>query len=597
MRYGSSSFVAASVTAIMMGTSGCGSDEPEGNPDLGAPTGDAGTESDSGVEEGLSFSVGSVFAPGQALREAYTGAELSVASDGTVRVSPGPEGVVLLERADAPDRPAFTWDNATVYFLVTDRFENGNTANDEGHGRDFSGMPAVGTFHGGDIEGIRQRLDYLDALGVDALWMTPPVEQVHGYVAGGGGNFPHYGYAGYWALDFTRLDENFGTEAELQALVDEAHARGIRVLFDVVMNHPGYATFGEVDAYLPEALDLEDWKSWRPAAGQDWEAMYEHIDYGHAGWSNWWGPDWIRAGFPGHEPGGSTDQTRSLAFLPDFRTEDASAASFPPFLNIKTDTQATPIEGATVTDYLVEWHSRWVRDFGIDGFRCDTAKHVDFPVWAQLEASATEALAEWKRNHPDKALDETPFWMTGEVFPHGPTKDAYFSQGRFDSLINFDFRSRAASLSTDLAGLDALYGEYASALNTDPEFNVLTFISSHDTALLFEVVQRDRARMMGAATAFMLLPGAVQIYYGDESGRTASDGMGDNTAGTRSDMNWTSTDSLLLEHWRKLGTFRRRHPAIGAGTHTSLQNDAQAFVFARETEADAVVVAIIPDSP
>ena len=154
-------------------------------------------------------------------------------------------GVSKIESADD-----FTWDNANVYFLLTDRFYNGDTSNDHSYGRalDANGNPlsgwqsAPGTFHGGDFKGLTQKINegYFDDLGVNAIWLSAPYEQIHGYVDSGDGHFAHYSYHGYYVLDYTETDANFGTKAEFKTLVDTAHAHGIRIVMDIVMNHAGY---------------------------------------------------------------------------------------------------------------------------------------------------------------------------------------------------------------------------------------------------------------------------------------------------------------------------------------------------------------------
>jgi glycosidase len=132
-----------------------------------------------------------------------------------------------------PPRQLVEWPDAVVYFVVLDRFADGNRGNNAS-----VDVSAKGTFHGGDLEGLTQQLGELEALGVTALWITPVVDNIDSFVTGAG--FPDWAYHGYWADDFTKLDPRFGTEAELKQLVDEAHRRGIRVLLDVVYNHAGY---------------------------------------------------------------------------------------------------------------------------------------------------------------------------------------------------------------------------------------------------------------------------------------------------------------------------------------------------------------------
>src|SRR5688572_17334411 len=151
----------------------------------------------------------------------------------------------------------FSWDNATVYFVVTDRFHNGNTANDQSYGRGKDGngnaynFDQVGSFYGGDIQGLNQKITegYFDNLGVNAIWITAPYEQIHGWVAGKDGAFQHYAYHGYYPLDWSEMDANMGTKSDFQNFVDNAHNHGIRVLVDIVMNHSGYNTARDMMDY------------------------------------------------------------------------------------------------------------------------------------------------------------------------------------------------------------------------------------------------------------------------------------------------------------------------------------------------------------
>ena len=216
--------------------------------------------------------------------------------DGRVRLQPaaGSDGLLLLERAESPEQPITRdWRNAIVYFVLTDRFANGDPGNDRSYGREPDGKDEIGTFHGGDLKGLTKRLDHIASLGVDALWISAPYEQIHGWVGGGDrGDFRHYGYHGYYALDFTQLDANMGSENDLRALISEAHARGIRVLFDVVLNHPGYSTlqdmqqlgFGALRDGMAEYLP-EQWSAWQPEAHENLHAYHNLVDYEHPSWA------------------------------------------------------------------------------------------------------------------------------------------------------------------------------------------------------------------------------------------------------------------------------------------------------------------------
>lgn len=487
-------------------------------------------------------------------------------------------------------------DNPIVYFVITDRFYNGNPENDHSYGRQPDGKQEIGTFHGGDLAGLTQKLEagYFTALGVNALWISAPYEQIHGWVVGGDKEFRHYAYHGYYALDYTVLDQNMGTEDELRRFIDAAHSRGIRVIFDVVMNHPGYADLQTMSKHGVEVV----WDGWQQANLSDY---HSYIDYNDFDFTNWWGPDWVRAGLPGYQDGSSTDErTKQLAYLPDFKTESDQPVDLPRFLAGKPDTRARPLEGHTVRQYLIAWLTDWVRTYGVDGFRCDTAKHVEPEAWAALADAATEALRAWKAEHPDATIPNDgggDFWMVGEVFPHGVTRSTYFDHG-FDSLINFDFQERLAELlpagkptgknvgkGLSWPRIDAIYAEYARALGGKPDFDVLSYVSSHDTALF------DRQHLIAAGTALLLAPGGVQIFYGDETARPLGPVPGsDPQQATRSDMNWASIDQDVLQHWQTLGRFRQRHVALARGTHVKLA-DAP-YTFARIHARDRVVVAI-----
>lgn len=482
------------------------------------------------------------------------------------------------------------WDNAIVYFVITDRFFNGNAANDHSYGREDDGDEEIATFHGGDLAGLTQKIEagYFDALGVSALWITAPYEQVHGWITGA--DIKHYAYHGYFALDFTRIDKNMGTEEEFRAFVDTAHEHGLRVVLDVVMNHPGYATAADLDEFGVDVL-LPGWETATPTT------LYDYIDFDSANFADWWGPNWIRAEIGGGYPGpGSDNLTKNVDYLPDFRTESSQAdIGLPPFYANKADTHAVEKVPYRVRDYLVEWLTDWVRGYGVDGFRCDTAKHVEQASWKELAAKADEALAEWRAAHADKAFPDSdyadtsdPFWMTGEVFPHGVAKDEYFSNG-FESIINFDFQVAAAAALSNPASIEATWSDYAQKINGDPDFNVLSYISSHDTSLFFERhAGKSLEQQQVAGTLLLLTPGAVQVFYGDENGRSYGD-VTDNSHKTRTDYAWGANPELLA-HWQKLGRFRKAHRAVGAGTHAKVSDAPYAFV--REKDDDVVVVAL-----
>jgi len=587
--------------AISMAISGCASTDNTASttqvPEITAPVCPAWQG------EAVSVAVNGHFAEGELVSDYYSGAT-SVVKDGQVTMTPAKEsgGILLLEKAEHK-AGAFTWDNATVYFVIPDRFYNGNTSNDNSYGRKKDGMDEIGTFHGGDIAGLTQKLDYLDNLGINAIWITPPVEQTHGWTGGGiRGDFPHYGYHGYYAQDFTKIDANMGTEKEFKAFVDAAHERGIRVIMDVVINHIGYATLADMQEYKFGALKNPDtaekflgknWSDWTPKDGQSWHDFNRSIDYSDAkAWQQWWGPKWIRTDIVGHDKPGKNDITTSLAYLPDLKTETKEDVGLPVFYKNKSDTNAVEIPGATVRQYQAKWFGDWVRKYGIDGFRVDTVKHVELESLDSLKKAGSEAFAEWKANNPDKVLDNSPFWMTGEFWGHGVKKTNMYSHG-FDSMINFQFQKESKKGLQCMSNMEELYSSYALKINNDQDFNVVSYISSHDTPLFFNKIGSKEIKNQKTAAAMLLfVPGAAQIYYGDESARPQGPNGSDKDQGTRSDMNWEQLaqpeNAALQAHWSKIAQFRKRHQAIGAGEHKQLTGGT--YAFGRKTADDVAVV-------
>lgn len=483
---------------------------------------------------------------------------------------------------DGGDPSTFSWDNATVYFLLTDRFLNADKSNDNAYGRQD---PNVGdqraTFHGGDFAGITQKINegYFNDLGVNAIWLTAPYEQIHGYIQGGD-NFYHYSYHGYYVLDYTQTDKAYGTEEEFRTLVDTAHEHGIRIIMDVVMNHAGYCSMYDMNEYGFGAL-ADGWQTFYQNPPSNAQTYQDYMIYDQNAdlWAKWWGPDWIRSDVAGYSLGtDGSELTQALAGLPDFKTEQTAQVGLPQILQTKWGKEGTLAEkqakygtSNTVTGYISTWLSEWVREYGVDGFRCDTAKHVEKTSWKVLKDKCVAALREWKQANPDKKLDDLDFWMTGECWDHGVGYDDYYTVGGFDSMINFDTTGGGVLAAGTVA---QKYSDYAAAINSRDDFNALSYVSSHDTTLA-------RGDLYGLGSAFLMLPGGIQIYYGDETNRGFVDGVNDSYGaghGLRSDMNWDSIDEDVLAHWQKVGTFRNSHIAVGGGDNLTLTaSDGVAF--------------------
>ncbi len=474
------------------------------------------------------------------------------------------------------DAPESSWDNATIYFLMTDRFYNGDTSNDYKHTADNPPAPFRG-FMGGDIAGITAKINegYFTDLGVTAIWMTPLVEQINGSVDEGTGNsFPFHGY---WARDWTAIDKRFGTKEQLKEMVDAAHDAGIKVLFDVVANHIGPVT--AADPVWPDS-----WVKTGPRCQyQDYE---------------------------------STTDCTLVENLPDIRTESLEEVELPPYLIDKwtaegrLDQELAELDqwfsqtgyARTAVNYILKWLVDFIKEYGVDGFRVDTVKHTEEYVWSNLWNAAAAAYETYKDEHPSDQISDEPFYMVGEVYNYyisggraydfGDQKVDYFDHG-FKALINFDFKTDASkSYETIFSKYDELlHGALAGK-------SVVNYISSHDDGGPYDL---ERKNPIDAGTKLLLCPGAVQIYYGDESARSLTvDAQGDATL--RSFMNWdevsggTQINGVnrkdLLAHWQKLGTFRRAHPSVGTGRHQMLKSSPYTFSRSSATYQDQVIVSL-----
>lgn len=507
----------------------------------------------------------------------------------------------------------FTWKNATIYFVLTDRFYNGDTSNDNSyHRRRLSGDADVATFHGGDLKGLTQKLDYLDKLGVNAIWITAPYEQMHGWTGGKNDAFPHYAFHGYYALDWTYMDRNMGTIEDMRNFVTEAHKRGIRVVMDIVMNHTGYCTLDDGVDYDFGNFNGTPTAGWVPSStpysmwAESNQISFNANEQGN--WGNWWGP-WVRAfgdrswaTSAGYAPEGGDDYTKPLAGLPDIVTERTAAVDIPPFLKKKwaaekggdydlyrlpnLESWRTGSKGAPA-DYLVNWLAGWVEYFGIDGFRCDTAKHLEKSRWNQLKTACKQALVNWRNSDraDEYAKDwDEDFWMTGEAFGWDHGDVGYFTEGGFDSMINFAFNSSEGSQGRTPTTEEWKY--YSNYCNGSNGRQVLNYVSSHDTGLHRPGDQKK------VATMLLLCPGGAQIYYGDETSRPymSSSCGGDQSMITRSDFNWDAVDNADNKHWQIIGQFRRRNAAVGAGTQTDLGSDTYGRKFSEGAYSNAVVI-------
>ena len=468
----------------------------------------------------------------------------------------------------------FLWEGANVYFLLTDRFKNGDAANDINFERNEKAAVLRG-FEGGDLRGIIQKIDdnYFSDLGINAIWMTPVVEQIHGATNEGTGNT--YGFHGYWTKDWTDLDPNFGTKADLKELVEKAHKKGIRIVLDAVINHTGPVT--EKDPVYPNS-----WVRTTPTC------TYNNYE--------------------------NTTACTLVANLPDILTESNQPAELPQMLvekwkrEGKYETEMKSLDAFFARTgypkapkyYIMKWLADYVQEYGIDGYRIDTVKHTNEDVWKDFQKVCQESFDIYKRNNPSKVLDNSLFFTVGEVYGYGISqkqdydfgdKKVNYYQNGFNSLINFDFKGDANK------SYEELFSNYSNLFNSDLNGKtVMNYLTSHDDGSPFD---KDRKRTYEAGTKLLLAPGISQVYYGDETARTLTVAGADGDATLRSNMNWNdvqanSSTQNLLNHYQKLGKFRANHPAVGAGVHQMISNQPYYFsrILTKANFTDKVIIGL-----
>lgn len=440
------------------------------------------------------------------------------------RKAEAPNEALAKLRARAPEEEV-------IYFLLPDRFENGDTANDRGGLRGdrlVTGFDPThkGFFNGGDLKGLTQRLDYLQGMGVTAIWLAPifknkPVQGPAGQESAG--------YHGYWVTDFTTVDPHFGTEAEFKAFVDAAHARGMKVYMDIITNHSADVIFfrecvGQPScpyrskADYPYSRRVSDGAAINPGfAGDDdpsaanWARLtdpaYAYTPFVPAAEKDVKRPEWLNDPRYYHNRGNTT-----------FTGESSTYGDFVGLDDLMT-------EHPDVVAGMIRIYQSWIERFGIDGYRIDTAKHVNPEFWQQF-VPAILATA--------KARGIDNFHIFGEV-----------ATGEMDPALTAEWTVRAglptnldmaffAAVRDTLAGnkapdhlvrlfaADVLYkGGEATALRLP------TFIGNHDFGRFAHFADRAKPAMPAAerlartqlAHAMMfLLRGIPTVYYGDEQG-------------------------------------------------------------------------------
>lgn len=451
----------------------------------------------------------------------------------------------LAGSASAQDYRARLPQDEVIYFLLPDRFENGDSKNDLGGlkgDRLTTGYDPThkGYYHGGDLKGLTKRLDYIQGMGVTAIWVAPifknkPVQGPPGQESAG--------YHGYWVTDFTQVDPHLGTNADFKALVDAAHARGMKVYMDIIANHTadviqyrgcpiqacGYRSIADYpyqrrggpggDPINPGYKGDRDLSSENFAKVTDPNFAYE-VEVPTAEKSVKV-PAWLNEPIWYHNRGNS-----------EWHGESTTYGDFSGLDDLMT-------ENPRVVAGLIEVFGSWIDRFGVDGFRIDTAKHVNPEFWQAFVPAMLERA---------KANGIPNFHIFGEVYQETMEPGTLAVHTRVDKYpAVLDFAFRAAALQT-LAGEKGtetwerlFFGDPLYEGGADAAQQLPTFLSNHDAGRFSMFVRRalpnasdeevlDRVELSHAL--LLLLRGVPTIYSGDEQGFVSDEG----DQGAREDM-------------------------------------------------------------
>ncbi|WP_231554471.1 alpha-amylase family glycosyl hydrolase [Arthrobacter sp. L77] len=481
-------------------------------------------------------------------------------------------------------RSAVTDEN--FYFVMADRFQNGSTANDDGGlGPDpsVSGFDPTrkGYYNGGDLEGLLQELDYIQGMGTTSIWLTPSFKnravQPEDNSAG---------YHGYWITDFTQIDPHLGTNEDLRTLIDAAHARGMKVYFDIITNHTadviGYDA-GERAPYISKdeepyrdaagtAFDDRDYAGTGTFPELDAETSFPYVPVVPEADRDLKVPEWLNDPTLYHNRGDAT-----------FAGEDSFYGDFFGLDDLST-------EHPVVVDGMIDIYKTWIADFGVDGFRIDTMKHVDDEFWQEF---GPEVLSYAQEQGKDE------FFMFGEVFDTTKSFTSQFTtRNRMQSVLDFPFQAAARGYASQGAPATDLERFFAGDdWYTDADSNAYslpTFLGNHDMGRIGGFIATDNpgaaddelvARDTLAHELMYFSRGNPVVYYGDEQGFTGPGGdqdarqtlfasqvpeyLDDDLLGTDATHATDTFDTThpLYQGIRTLADVTAEHPALRNGAH------------------------------
>ena len=429
----------------------------------------------------------------------------------------------------------FDWDEAVIYFAVTDRFFDGDAENNDAYGAgDYNiGEKGGSSYHGGDFAGLNQKLDYLKDLGVNTIWITPIVENITEDQHDNKTDTATYGYHGYWASDFTKLNKHLGTEQQFKALLDAAHSKGMKIMVDVVLNHAGYGT----EKYFNSILTDADGNS---------ISMIRDSNNTISG----------------------DDKYDSLSDLPDFVTENKA-----------------------VTDQLVTWQTEWMSKYSIDYYRVDTVKHVETTTWEAFKNSLTKVNPDFKMIGEYSGAGYAN--NAGELGTGSMDALLDFDFNDFaQKFVTGDISGVESSLQKRNGAINntATMGSFLSSHDEDS----LQYKLVNESKLSDEEAYN---LMKVAATLQITAKGQPVLYYGEEIGQGGANNWPLQT--NRRDFDWTElekqkTDSnSIYNHYKTMLAIRNAYTDVFArgNRSTVTASDAEGYeVISRSYGADTLYV-------
>lgn len=478
----------------------------------------------------ITVTVSDLWQDGEVVTEAYTG-RIAQVDNGTVTFTPSRHSGGLLLLESMKEQAPFQWQSATFYHIATDRFFNGNSWNDHSYGR----PKATDGFQGGDIAGLTQKLDYLAELGVDVLWISTPLEQVHGWLPDESGNASEYPFAGGATIDWTQLDTNMGSEQEMRTFVDSAHLLGMRVVWsvDTIPSKPSLADLQQFNIQPQKGNELPSyWNEWQPESGQNLTNYLDAFKDETGKVPQWWSAAWSN---PNH-----VGNVTTPAF---FRHKPVTAVS-----QVSRDKN----------ELLTQWITTWVAKFGIDGVVLSDATPQ---LVEKIENSASQAFELWKKSNQYKALESSSFLVI-DLNKKDQFEPQLITQQKKQSMCFSQFNHQLFSTESS----DKMYA-----------------INWFENRGLDELSESNFSEYRDIASALLLSQGSIAMWYGDETGKSGQ---------AYSSMNWeqmTGERLSLVSHWKKLLAFRSNHSALSDGEYQLIENK-EYYAFSRTNKTDNVMI-------